>query len=241
MCDRSTDVPNETSRSASCANARHRTACSSCHHEDFEKFLATRLPIGLQRTTSKAFVELDPRSKTCRAAARAWRQADNDSFLRAWHEVSRCRASTASLSRSDAEADANGSRIIKGENFGKWYGNNEFVVNWENDGSEHLKARSLGRAITDREHQGFLFREGITWSDITYGKLQLHDFIRRVSFSMSQWLVLFPEDQDRQMLLAFLNSKVGTQSLRSCSTQRFISESVTLRTLPVLDDLGARN
>ena len=61
--------------------------------------------------------------------------ADNDQFLRRWHEVDQGKCSYDSKSR-DAAAQS-GKKWFpynKGGEFRKWYGNQEYLVNWENDG-----------------------------------------------------------------------------------------------------------
>ncbi|MCB9405026.1 MAG: BREX-1 system adenine-specific DNA-methyltransferase PglX [Microthrixaceae bacterium] len=62
---------------------------------------------------------------------------DNNRFLRQWWEVSQACFAFACTSRE--EAQASGARWFpynKGGEFRKWYGNQEHVVNWENDGTE---------------------------------------------------------------------------------------------------------
>ncbi len=58
-------------------------------------------------------------------------------FLRYWHEV----ASNKIGFGYGSNQEAKNSRkkwfpYNKGGDFRKWYGNNEYVVNWENDGKE---------------------------------------------------------------------------------------------------------
>ena len=61
--------------------------------------------------------------------------ADNDQFLRRWHEVDHGKCSYGSESR-DAAAQS-GKKWFpynKGGEFRKWYGNQDYLVDWENDG-----------------------------------------------------------------------------------------------------------
>ena len=65
------------------------------------------------------------------------RTGDNGRFMRQWWEVSQDRTMFDCESLQDAEAS--GRRWFpynKGGAFRKWYGNQEHVVNWENDGAE---------------------------------------------------------------------------------------------------------
>ena len=62
---------------------------------------------------------------------------NNDRFIREWWEVSQSRSPFDC--RSHEEAATNGKRWfphLNGGDFRKWYGNQEFVINWQNDGAE---------------------------------------------------------------------------------------------------------
>ena len=93
--------------------------------------------------------------------------ADNNRFLRQWWEVSDSRTAFACTSRE--EAAASGARWFpynKGGEFRKWYGNQEHVVNWENDGAEivDFKPRSVIR------NPRTYFSPSVSWSDISSGE-----------------------------------------------------------------------
>lgn len=63
--------------------------------------------------------------------------ADNNRFLRLWHEV--CVKNICFTASSNEEAlDSNRKWFPynKGGDFRRWYGNNDYVINWENDGEE---------------------------------------------------------------------------------------------------------
>ncbi|MDY0325139.1 MAG: BREX-1 system adenine-specific DNA-methyltransferase PglX [Candidatus Cloacimonadaceae bacterium] len=91
---------------------------------------------------------------------------DNDRFLRLWFEVSLYRIGFGMKNR--LEARQSGKKWFpynKGGEFRKWYGNQEFVVNWENDGEEirnftfdNGKQRSVVR------NPDYYFRESVGWT-----------------------------------------------------------------------------
>ena len=55
----------------------------------------------------------------------------------------------------------------KGGEFRRWYGNDDYVVNWENDGEAIATSESLRQAHRVHELQtDYFFEPGITWSDI---------------------------------------------------------------------------
>ena len=56
---------------------------------------------------------------------------------------------------------------IKGGEFRKWYGNFDYVVNWQNDGEEIRKCS--GCRLNAMGNDELFFRSGITWSHTTSG------------------------------------------------------------------------
>ena len=98
--------------------------------------------------------------------------ADNDQFLRRWHEVDHGKCSYGSKSR-DAAAQS-GKKWFpynKGGEFRKWYGNQDYLVNWENDGRaiRAFGTENGGRARSRAQNTEFYFQESLTWSDVTSG------------------------------------------------------------------------
>ena len=98
---------------------------------------------------------------------------DNNRFLRQWWEVSQERSVFACTSRE--EAAASGARWFpynKGGEFRKWYGNQEHVVNWENDGAEIRKFGSEdgGRPRSRAQNTDTYFSPSVSWSDISSGE-----------------------------------------------------------------------
>ena len=93
--------------------------------------------------------------------------ADNGKFLRLWFE---CATNTLFLHCSSHEESANSDckwyPYNKGGNFRKWYGNNDYVVNWKKDGRDLKKFKS---AVL--RNPSYFFRECISWSLISSGSI----------------------------------------------------------------------
>ncbi|MBJ2291199.1 BREX-1 system adenine-specific DNA-methyltransferase PglX [Pseudomonas sp. MF5691] len=89
--------------------------------------------------------------------------ADNDRFVRLWHEVSLLKTGFDLGSRDDAkQSKKTWFPLNKGGAFRKWFGNQEFVVNWQDDGRElHSFKSSVLR------NSSFYFKPSVSWSDIT--------------------------------------------------------------------------
>jgi len=94
---------------------------------------------------------------------------ENSRFLRYWWEVGRVRIGFGCRDRD--EARASGKKwfpYMKGGAYRKWYGNQEYVVNWENDGSEIQNLYKPGGRLASRpQNTDYYFREGVTWSDLS--------------------------------------------------------------------------
>ena len=98
--------------------------------------------------------------------------ADNDQFLRRWHEVDQGKCSYHSKSRDDAaQSGKKWFPYNKGGEFRKWYGNQEYLVNWEHDGYaiRAFGTENGGRARSVLRNTEFYFQESLTWSDVTSG------------------------------------------------------------------------
>jgi hypothetical protein len=96
--------------------------------------------------------------------------ADNERFLRQWHEVSIDRCTFAA--KSYADVDSLGARWVpynKGGSYRKWYGNNELVVAFDAESREQME--SLKGHV--RPSQGLYFKPGGTWSALTSGSFGL--------------------------------------------------------------------
>ena len=95
---------------------------------------------------------------------------NNNRFLRLWHEVSYNNIGFGLESIEETVCDKKWFPYNKGGDFRKWYGNNDYVVNFKNKGEEvcsYIDATSAvnskGRVI-NREHY---FHECISWSLIS--------------------------------------------------------------------------
>lgn len=91
--------------------------------------------------------------------------ADNNRFLRLWNEVD---IKKIEFSANNCEEAAKSAKkwfpYNKGGDFRRWYGNNDYVVNWENDGNELRNFR--GSVL---RNPSYYFQECFSWSLITSG------------------------------------------------------------------------
>ncbi|WP_149958319.1 BREX-1 system adenine-specific DNA-methyltransferase PglX, partial [Acinetobacter oleivorans] len=90
---------------------------------------------------------------------------DNNKFIRRWAEVSNQKMAFGSINREDAKnSNKKWFPYNKGGEFRKWYGNNEYLVNWENDGEEMfaLAKKLYGSPTRTIKNLQYYFRNGIS-------------------------------------------------------------------------------
>lgn len=118
---------------------------------------------------------------------------DNNRFLRCWYEV-----------------QINSEKWIpcqKGGAYRKWFGNNDFVINWANDGEE-LKKFS-GSNLRNAHNY---FREGLTWTRVSSNTA--FRFFPSGQIFESTGPCLFPKNLPLFGVAGFLNSKLSTEFLK---------------------------
>lgn len=126
---------------------------------------------------------------------------DNNKFLRYWHEVSFDKFGMNY--KTSAEFTKDGMKWAphdKGGEFRRWYGNKEWVINWENNGFE------LHNSKANLRSEKYYFSNAITWGSLSSGKISF----RRSDYgaiSNTAGSSLYPEDDISLYYLALLNSK----------------------------------
>ena len=136
--------------------------------------------------------------------------ADNERFLRQWFEVSADRSYMRARDREDAKVS--GARWFphnKGGEFRKWWGNQDYVVNWEDDGREiqSLVDPKNGKQRSRPQNIDCYFRPCVSWSNVTSGEPSFRQYDSSSVFShVGQ--ALFPEECERIAVLGALNSTV---------------------------------
>ena len=134
--------------------------------------------------------------------------SDNNRFLKLWHEV--CLGKTSLLTKCDFTKKW--FPMNKGGSFRKWYGNLEWIINYENDGQE-IKAfavelyKSASRTIQNTQ---FYFLEGLTWSALTSGALSFRWTDVGAIFGSGAHCAFADDEENLLYGLALLNGKVST-------------------------------
>lgn len=164
--------------------------------------------------------------------------ADNGIFIRYWSEVS---FKKVGLNYSDRDSAKNSKckwfPYTKGGVFKKWYGNNDYLINWENDG--HLlqtkKHHTDNRIAATNFNLDFIFQAGGAYTRISSG-------IFSMRYTPSGFLYddtgspMFSNNEDNLLFaIALLNSCVSKVILSIlCPTLTFNSGS--LADIPIPHD-----
>lgn len=156
---------------------------------------------------------------------------ENDKFLRYWFEVSKSIFGVGfDSSDSFSLAKMKWAPHDKGGDFRRWYGNKDWVINWENNGFE------LHNSKANLRSERYYFQVAITWCSLSSGKIsfRLSDY---GAISNTAGSSLYPDKKDFCYLLALLNSSVTQYLLDIVSpTLNYSAGSVSLIPLLLSDN-----
>lgn len=141
---------------------------------------------------------------------------DNNRFLRFWQELSFSRIAFGMKSKSEyLISRKKWTPQIKGGEYRKWYGNFDYVVNWENDGLEIRKCD--GCRLNAMGNDDLFFRAGITWSHTTSSVYGARYLPGGCLFNVEA-PTLFVNRENEYYILAFLNSCVAQLYLNAINS-----------------------
>ncbi len=126
----------------------------------------------------------------------------------------------------------------KGGDYRKWYGNQLFVINFENNGKE-IKEEVIRRYpyLTNPEYvvknQKYFLKEGITWSFVSSANFGVRYIEKGFIFDVAGSMI-FPDKKDLYYLLGLLSSKLSFDLLESINpTMNY--QVGDLKKLPIFD------
>ncbi|HFU5918961.1 TPA: BREX-1 system adenine-specific DNA-methyltransferase PglX, partial [Enterococcus faecium] len=129
--------------------------------------------------------------------------SDNQRFLRLWFEVEKDK-----LNIGNGQIDVEDSKkrrwypYNKGGGFRKWYGLNEYVIDWYNDAYE---IRNIKTAVI--ANYDYFMKPGLTWSTVSSKKFSLRRFGKGFIFD-NGGCCIFDLGENENYLLGLLNSNV---------------------------------
>ncbi|MBO5571835.1 MAG: N-6 DNA methylase [Ruminococcus sp.] len=128
---------------------------------------------------------------------------DNDRFLRRWFEV--CADKTAFRRTTGKKWYL----LNKGGDMRRWYGNREYVIDWENDGRRIRDFRDDNGSLRSRpQNLEYCFRRSVSWSALTSSSITVRYYDENFMFNVAGSCAFADDDGQLMWLLALLNSKV---------------------------------
>lgn len=177
--------------------------------ENFSKIPGNPIAYWVSSKLLSAFQDGRPLSAVCRPM-QGLATADNGRFLRLWYEVCNQNISFDCTSTEDSLARATRwFPFNKGGDFRRWYGNRDYVVNWENDGYEikHFTYEN-GKQRSVVRNPGFYFRQSVTCSAITSSTVTYRFYPKGAIFDVNMRSYFIDDEEKEMYVLGFLNSKV---------------------------------
>jgi hypothetical protein len=139
---------------------------------------------------------------------------DNGRFLRRWYEVG---SSSAGNWLTDSGAtDRRWFPYVKGGDSRLWWGNHEYVVDWERDGQrQRQNVDSVTGRVRSHNYNGeFAFKSGLTWTGISIGGFSGRLVPDGFMFDTTAPMAFPSGSAEIKALLAILNSSTGAGFLR---------------------------
>lgn len=162
--------------------------------------------------------------------------ADNNRFLRLWHEVN---LNNIGFNSTDSNMfmalQKKWIPLNKGGRYRRWYGNREYIINWENNGQE---LKQFNRATIRNEQ--YYFKVGTTWSDVSTGKFSAR-FNENGFLFDSTGPVLFLKDKETiNEVMAYMNSKVF-QGVVDLTCPGLHYSNGTIAKMPIIKNINISN
>lgn len=146
-------------------------------------------------------------------ARNGMKTGENGRFVRLWWEVAIADLNLYAKDWKSAVASkAKWFPYNKGGEYRKWYGNNDCIVNWENQGNEifnHAKADK--RNVQDYPLE-LKFIPSVSWSLVTSGQPAFRYKVYNLSDIAG--MSFFTKEPSLSLLLGFCNSKIALEILR---------------------------
>ena len=149
--------------------------------------------------------------------------------MRLWFEVSKDKMS---IFKGEKWFPCN-----KGGDFRRWYGNQEYVVEWENNGFRLINYRDdNGKQLSRPQNIQYNFREGITWTYISSSLISLRYSPSYMMFESAGPLCLVNNPSYLYNVLGYVNSCVAQYYLLALEPTIRYSEGTLLK-LPYLSEV----
>ena len=137
--------------------------------------------------------------------------ADNPRFIRIWSELSLDKIGFNIPSREFAVySKKKWFPYMKGGMFRRWYGNQDHVVNWENDGFTLMHMQQEGYKVgSTNQNLNYIFKPAITWTKISSGNIGFRANNIGYLYDDASGLCPVKDNKDFYLILGLLNAPIA--------------------------------
>jgi type II restriction/modification system DNA methylase subunit YeeA len=195
-------------------SSRYFKACA----QDFEKIPGHPIAYWVSDAAAKCF-EKGTNIHAVAQPRHGMSTGNNDLYLRLWQEVS---SDNVFLNAKNPEEAKNSAKkwfpVTKGGKYRKWYGNNEYFINYRYGGRDMIAAAEAGKNPGFRhDNANFYFKEGITWSTISSSALSMRYFENGFVIESKGSACYTDVQEDLYEVLSYCNSKIVNHLLMALS------------------------
>jgi hypothetical protein len=189
------------------------------NQKDFEKIPGSPIGYWLSENALKTFQDFKKISEIA-DLKQGMATTNNDYFMRRWFECSQNSTSFDLLSSERTFDRIKWVPYSKGGTARKWYGNQEYIVNFKNDGqticdyidnSPGVKVKSNGRVINRNSY----FKPALTWSLTSSNGFCVRFRPAGSVFDVNGMSLFVNNENDFEPLLALMNSNVAYELLKT--------------------------
>lgn len=184
--------------------------------DNFEKIPGAPVAYWVSEKVIRAFEKGKKLGEFCDASV-GIQTGDNNKFIRFWWEVKKDGIEIEAHDLKDSYGVKRWFPYNKGGNYRKWYGNDENIVDWQDDG-KRIKENSLKEGCHYQQYSdGLKFREMITWSRITSSE-QSFRYKKSGFLSDMAGFSIYPKEKEKLYeIISLCNSKVVDTFLKFLS------------------------
>lgn len=179
----------------------------------FDKIPGNPIAYWISSKLLSAFQDGQPLSAVAKPCV-GLQTADNGRFLRLWYEVCCSNITFDCVSCEDSiRAGTRWFPYNKGGAFRKWYGNYDYVVNWENNGYEikHF-TDNKGKLKSRPQNTQYYFRECASWSKISSSNISFRFYPKGMIYDCAA--MSFFSNKSLLYYLGFCNTKITDEALK---------------------------
>lgn len=180
---------------------------------------------------SESFIEVMEHSSPLKMQGYSFQgiiTGDNNYFLRLWYEVS---DTNTELHLSNGERTEYNNVWVpynKGGGYRRWYGNNDYLLRWIDQGKTLTRART--------ENSNYYFCEGITWSFVTSGAFSARYFPQGALWDVAGSSIFANRKEPITYICGLMNSKFA-QLFFDITNPTINYQVMNILALPYIDNL----